>query len=395
MAITLTPTRELQKPAPDDPNWDVPLLANMEALDAWLGKQLSKSVAGGVDVALTKSEAAAASIIFTGALTANISVTLPFVGSWVVENATTGAFTLTVKNVDFASDAGVAVQQGQRATILLQSGKDTIELSATLDSSGKVPTAQLPDRAIADITNLQASLNAKANSATTLAGYGITDAATINTPVFTGQGKLTGGSFTDTTILAGVQYFPNWLVETTSGRSGVVISNQNDFLDGSHAAFAFVNPFNSSNEDSFNVLVSRTGTTPTDKFFIKASGRADFSALSVAGSTVWTAANLNVNVALTDGATIALDLSLSNQFSVTLAGNRTLANPTNAVAGLSGTIIVQQDATGSRTLSYGANYKWPGGVAPTLSTGANAVDVISYLVKSSTEILCTFNAAFS
>jgi len=132
MAITLTPTRELQKPASGDPNWDVPLLANMEALDAWLGKQLSKSVAGGADVALTKSEAAAASIIFTGALTADISVTLPFVGSWIVENTTTGAFTLTVKNVDFAGDAGVAVQQGQRATILLQSGKNTVWANDTI-----------------------------------------------------------------------------------------------------------------------------------------------------------------------------------------------------------------------------------------------------------------------
>ena len=53
-------------------------------------------------------------------------------------------------------------------------------------------------------------------------------------------------------------------------------------------------------------------------------------------------------VALTDAATIAVDLSLANNFSVTLAGNRTLGAPTNTTAGQSGVIVVTQDSTGSR-----------------------------------------------
>ena len=91
-------------------------------------------------------------------------------------------------------------------------------------------------------------------------------------------------------------------------------------------------------------------------------------------------------VALTDGATITPDFSLGNNYSVTLGGNRTLANPTNLVAGQSGVIVITQDATGSRTLAYGSYFKFPTGTAPTLTTAANSVDVLAYYVESSTRI---------
>jgi hypothetical protein len=99
-------------------------------------------------------------------------------------------------------------------------------------------------------------------------------------------------------------------------------------------------------------------------------------------------------VALTDGATITPNFQAGRVFSVMLAGNRTLANPTNQVAGQSGIIIVSQDGSGSRTLSYGSAWDFPGG-APTLTTTANAKDVISYYVQASGVILCTISRAFS
>jgi hypothetical protein len=45
-------------------------------------------------------------------------------------------------------------------------------------------------------------------------------------------------------------------------------------------------------------------------------------------------------------------LLIANNFSVTLGGNRTLANPSNQTAGQSGTIVMTQDGTGSRTLAF-------------------------------------------
>lgn len=100
----------------------------------------------------------------------------------------------------------------------------------------------------------------------------------------------------------------------------------------------------------------------------------------------FTAAQRGTITALTDGATITPDFAAANNFSVTLGGNRTLANPTNLTAGQSGVIVITQDGTGSRTLAYGSYWKFSSGTAPTLTTTASAVDVLAYYVESSTRI---------
>ena len=91
-------------------------------------------------------------------------------------------------------------------------------------------------------------------------------------------------------------------------------------------------------------------------------------------------------VSLTDGTNISVDFNSGQNFAVQLAGNRTIDNPTNCVPGQTGSIFVIQDGTGSRTLSFGSNYKFPGGTAPTLSTGASAADRIDYITFTSTNI---------
>lgn len=90
--------------------------------------------------------------------------------------------------------------------------------------------------------------------------------------------------------------------------------------------------------------------------------------------------------ALTDGTTITPDFAAANNFSLTIGGNRTLANPTNLTAGQSGVIVITQDGTGSRTLAFGSYWKFASGTAPTLTTTASAVDVLAYYVESSTRI---------
>ena len=91
-------------------------------------------------------------------------------------------------------------------------------------------------------------------------------------------------------------------------------------------------------------------------------------------------------VSLTDAASIAIDFNAGQNFAVQLTDNRTLENATNCVPGQTGSIFVIQDGTGSRTLSFGSNYKFPGGTAPTLSTGASAADRIDYITFTSTKI---------
>ena len=92
---------------------------------------------------------------------------------------------------------------------------------------------------------------------------------------------------------------------------------------------------------------------------------------------------------LTDAATIAVDLDDNCHYKVQLGGNRTLGNPTNAVEGQTGFIEIEQDSTGSRTLSYGSNYRFVGGSAPTLTTTASARDILAYAVLSDEKIMIT------
>ena len=120
---------------------------------------------------------------------------------------------------------------------------------------------------------------------------------------------------------------------------------------------------------------------------------ADTAKTDVAQS--FTAAQRGAISALTDGSTITPDFAVANNFSVTLGGNRTLANPSNLTAGQSGSIFISQDGTGSRTLAYGSYYDFAGGTAPTLSTTASAVDRIDYVVRTSTSIHCVFTANYS
>ena len=89
---------------------------------------------------------------------------------------------------------------------------------------------------------------------------------------------------------------------------------------------------------------------------------------------------------LTDAASIAIDMGLGNNFAITLAGNRTLSAPTNVTPGQTGYIYVVQDGTGSRTLAFNSAYIFVSGTAPTMSTDANAIDLLVYNAKTTTAI---------
>lgn len=127
-----------------------------------------------------------------------------------------------------------------------------------------------------------------------------------------------------------------------------------------------------------------TGTVSAQSVYVSALG-ANTSATLGKRIRVDGAAVADI-VSLTDGASIAINFNDGQNFAVQLTDNRTLENPTNCVPGQTGSIFVIQDGTGSRTLSFGANYKFPGGTAPTLSTGASACDRIDYITFTSSNV---------
>lgn len=93
------------------------------------------------------------------------------------------------------------------------------------------------------------------------------------------------------------------------------------------------------------------------------------------------------SVPLTPSATVSIDLNSGLNFTLAMGGNYTLADPTNGKDGQSGKIEITQDATGSRTLAYGANWLFSGGSDPILSTAANARDVLFYEVLADGKVL--------
>ena len=116
--------------------------------------------------------------------------------------------------------------------------------------------------------------------------------------------------------------------------------------------------------------------------FVQAEGFAKPSVVQT-----YTAAQRAEITSLTFASTMTPNFADSNNYSVTLTGVARIANPTNQVAGQSGSIFVTQDGTGGRVLSWGNSggtsaWYWPGGTAPTLSTGANVKDRIDYIVAA-------------
>ena len=139
-------------------------------------------------------------------------------------------------------------------------------------------------------------------------------------------------------------------------------------------------------------LTNATGLPYAGSAANAASGnfRSNTASVTLNPNVVWNDASPTTS---TYASTITLDFSTFLNTVVTLTGNVTFANPSNVKAGQTGLIRVAQDATGSRTASWGTNFKWAGGSACTLSTAASAVDYVFFYAYSSSEILlnCVLN----
>ena len=97
-----------------------------------------------------------------------------------------------------------------------------------------------------------------------------------------------------------------------------------------------------------------------------------------------TSAKLNYTEStLTDQATVTWDASTQDVCKLTLGANRTLAAPTNNSTGQFISILVIQDGTGSRTLTWNAVFEFKDDTAPTLTTTASKGDVFVFRYNGS------------
>lgn len=136
------------------------------------------------------------------------------------------------------------------------------------------------------------------------------------------------------------------------------------------------------------IVVTQTDSNVVLTVAVPGSGAA------LAQANSWLRAQRAIPAALVDAATVAVDLSRSNNFTLLLGGARTLGNPTNMLAGQAGQIVVTQAAPGGWTLAYGSNWKFRLGVATVLSTDAGAIDILSYYVIDATHIAISAGLGF-
>jgi len=206
---------------------------------------------------------------------------------------------------------------------------------------------------------------------------------------FTGTGGRITGDMSNSTVTNRVAF----QTSTANSRTVVGAIPTGTGTGSTYVAYGSADPANSSFlsiyvDTSGPLSILQSGITGTGTYLPMAfyTGGTERVRIATSGRFTTSKAANGVVVALTDGTTITPDFDAGNFFSVTLGGNRTLANPTNLTAGQSGVIVITQDATGSRTLAYGANWKFSSGGAPTLTLTAGAVDVLAYYVESASRI---------
>ena len=181
--------------------------------------------------------------------------------------------------------------------------------------------------------------------------------------------------------------------------TGTKLSNPLDLADNHKIRFGTGNDLKIQSDGSNSLLLSdlifiNNAANSENMFKATANGAVELFHNNVkkietasGGISLTGGAAANIT-ALSDGATITIDMATACHHSVTLGGNRTFAAPSNQVVGQAGSIFITQDGSGSRTAAFNAAFKFVGGTAPTLTTGAGLTDRIDYIIKSSNVIHC-------
>lgn len=88
-------------------------------------------------------------------------------------------------------------------------------------------------------------------------------------------------------------------------------------------------------------------------------------------------------VTLVNGATIAVNASLGNDFRLRATAGATIGNPTGGVDGQRITFQITQGKSGLPQIKWGSQYKWGAAGQPTLSSVAGSTDVIGFIYNAS------------
>ena len=245
----------------------------------------------------------------TGTITGNVNVTIPdsIEKTYIVDNATTGAHTVT-----FKTSSGTGVTWG------------------STDKSTKVVYSD---------------------------GTNVVDTGLISNIV------------EDTSPELGADLDTNSFNIKFDDAHGIIDDSDNEQLLFQKTASAV---------NYFEITNSATGNNPA----LSVEGGDTNVGLNIAtkgtGLIKFNNAAYNNEVALTDGATVNWAVNTSPVAKVTLGGNRTIAAPSGGATGQFVSLLIIQDGTGSRTVTWNAVYEFASDTAPTLTTTADKGDLFVF-----------------
>ena len=275
---------------------------------------------------------------------------------FIIESATSDKDIIFKVN-DGGSSTEVARFDGDVSAFLMASGKEL----RFADSGEKIS---------GDGTDLTIASGAKIN---------LTATSDVHIPnnvgiVFGGDSEKIEGDGTDMTISA------NNL--TVDAAADIVLDAAGNNVTFKSGGTSILDISNSSSD-----AVITASVQDKDIIFKGDDGGSAVTALtmdmSAGGTSIFGAAAFNQEATLTDASTISWDVAASPVAKVTLGANRTLGAGSNAVAGQFVSLLVIQDGTGSRTLSFNAAYEFTADTAPTLTTTASKGDLFVFRYNGS------------
>ena len=268
----------------------------------------------------------------TGTISGNVNVVIPdsIEKSYIIDNATTGSHTVTFKTT---SGSGVTWAATDKSTKLVYS-----------DGTNVVDTAFVSN--------------------------GITSIVEDTSPQLGGNLDVNGNDIVSTSN-ADIDIIPNGTGDVNLGSDTVQIGDNNAdaTLTTQGTGDLILNTNNGTNAGNITLADGANGDIA---FTTNGTGKVKFND-----------AAYNPEETLTDASTISWDSQAAPVAKVTLAGNRTINAATNGVAGQFVSLLVIQDGTGSRTLTWNAAYEFKNDTAPTLTSTASKGDVFVFRYNGS------------
>jgi hypothetical protein len=303
-------------------------------------------------------------------------------GSGVTSWAAAVGGSLTIGSTSIASGATTRILYDNAGTL----GEYTISGSGTVVAMATSPSFTTPTLGVAAGTSLAlggATIGSDALGVTGTSTF--TGAVAITTGSLTVGGNITAAAWTTN----GIKFkgSPGTLTDTTS--SGTVATAYTNVYGGNTIAASSSATFTNYYTTYLSDPVAGSNVTLTNKWSLGTQGSINIGQNVKAIGQIYTPTQT-----LTDQATVTWDANASAVAVLTLGGNRTIAAPTNLVDGGTYILRLYQDGTGSRTVTWNSVFKWPGGVAPTLSTAASSKDIV-FFTSDGTNLYGNLQNAYS